>query len=459
MSFVSSFAPPPPLCSFANMKLNRLNDGWIGKKSTLDNRRRDTLQSSGSDGDDISPHHEFQLDDEWENYRSPSFNRGDYNRILSSSSTYNQHDDGSSNAASQMAKRRMAAILSQSNDDDGWDDYSNVATSQEFTDGSYDDDKQGIYFGDASENGGNDGGGGSSVKLKQELDDVDLERMKRSAVQSKRRGSVSTTQQRHHQQQQQFDQKQSESPPLFQSSGNFFTSDSYEKIEESFSDEESAITEPTERAPLEAVSRREGLIEDEDAADDFRMQYRSTAVSTSTSELISKTTTDGSVTAQPIQQPQSHIKRQRPRIPTEQIDQIKSTISLVDVIETYNLPSFTRTNSHIAKACCPFHDDNNPSMSIDDNRGLYKCFACGAGGDVFNFIREYDALSSSVDGRKKGEKMGYMQAVEYAAKEFGDGSLVRDWNFGEGGGGDWKYEGMSKEKKEQIIEREKKKDR
>ena len=154
-------------------------------------------------------------------------------------------------------------------------------------------------------------------------------------------------------------------------------------------------------------------------------------------------------------------KQSRQRITTEQIQQIKSSISLVDVIETYNLPHFTRTsNSYTstatAKACCPFHDDNNPSMSIDDSRGLYKCFACDAGGDVYNFIREYDHLERQKIGK---EKMGYMQAVEYVVREFGDADDIRDWNFSSNGGGDGTYEGMSEETKEKIRVREKKKER
>ena len=35
---------------------------------------------------------------------------------------------------------------------------------------------------------------------------------------------------------------------------------------------------------------------------------------------------------------------------------------------------------------CPFHDDNNPSMSVSEEKQIYKCFSCGASGNVFNFI-------------------------------------------------------------------------
>ena len=39
-------------------------------------------------------------------------------------------------------------------------------------------------------------------------------------------------------------------------------------------------------------------------------------------------------------------------------------------------------------ALCPFHDDHNPSMSISEDKQIYKCFVCGAGGNVFTFVSE-----------------------------------------------------------------------
>ena len=105
------------------------------------------------------------------------------------------------------------------------------------------------------------------------------------------------------------------------------------------------------------------------------------------------------------------------RVTTEQILALKESLPLSAVIETYNLPNFSRTPQG-ARANCPFHDDTNPSLSINDDKGLYKCFACGAGGDIYNFVREYDHLDQGGE-----EKMGYMKAVEFVAHEFGDGSF------------------------------------
>lgn len=41
------------------------------------------------------------------------------------------------------------------------------------------------------------------------------------------------------------------------------------------------------------------------------------------------------------------------------------------------------------EAICPFHSDTKPSLKVNDAKGMYKCFACGAGGDAITFVKEY----------------------------------------------------------------------
>jgi DNA primase len=43
-------------------------------------------------------------------------------------------------------------------------------------------------------------------------------------------------------------------------------------------------------------------------------------------------------------------------------------------------------------AICPFHNDTKPSMNVNDARGMYKCFACGAGGDAIRFVMDFKKL-------------------------------------------------------------------
>lgn len=44
-------------------------------------------------------------------------------------------------------------------------------------------------------------------------------------------------------------------------------------------------------------------------------------------------------------------------------------------------------------ACCPFHGEATPSFHVDDRRGVYKCFGCGASGDHFSWLQEHDGLT------------------------------------------------------------------
>ena len=102
-------------------------------------------------------------------------------------------------------------------------------------------------------------------------------------------------------------------------------------------------------------------------------------------------------------------------IPPEQIEQLQQSVDLVSVIESYQLPQFKRTGVDRATCICPFHDDTNPSMSIDGNRGIFKCFSCGAGGNVFNFVREYSKLLG------ESEELSFYQTVKLVNDKYADG--------------------------------------
>jgi hypothetical protein len=100
-------------------------------------------------------------------------------------------------------------------------------------------------------------------------------------------------------------------------------------------------------------------------------------------------------------------------IPKEQLEQLQDSVDLVSVIESYGLPQFKRSGESRATCLCPFHDDRNPSLSIDGTRGIFKCFSCGAGGNVFTFIREYSKI--------EGDEMSFYQAVKLVNDKFSNG--------------------------------------
>lgn len=42
------------------------------------------------------------------------------------------------------------------------------------------------------------------------------------------------------------------------------------------------------------------------------------------------------------------------------------------------------------KGCCPFHEEKTPSFHVSDQKGIYKCFGCGLGGDAIDFVMRMD---------------------------------------------------------------------
>ena len=72
------------------------------------------------------------------------------------------------------------------------------------------------------------------------------------------------------------------------------------------------------------------------------------------------------------------------------IEAIKQGVDIVKVIGQY--VKLERHGQNF-KGLCPFHNDNNPSMSVNINKQIFKCFSCNTGGDVLSFLTEYKHIS------------------------------------------------------------------
>jgi len=77
-------------------------------------------------------------------------------------------------------------------------------------------------------------------------------------------------------------------------------------------------------------------------------------------------------------------------IPKETIEEIRSRCNVVEVVGSY-LPQLRRRGSTF-KCNCPFHQEKTPSFTVNEVRQIFHCFGCGAGGDVFRFIMEYEKV-------------------------------------------------------------------
>jgi DNA primase len=71
------------------------------------------------------------------------------------------------------------------------------------------------------------------------------------------------------------------------------------------------------------------------------------------------------------------------------VEKIKEKLSIVDVIGSYVQLEKAGANF---KAKCPFHNEKTPSFFISPARNSYYCFGCGAKGDIFSFVQEFEGL-------------------------------------------------------------------
>jgi DNA primase len=90
-------------------------------------------------------------------------------------------------------------------------------------------------------------------------------------------------------------------------------------------------------------------------------------------------------------------------ITQEKIAEIRARASVVEVIsDCVTLKKVGR--NHVG--LCPFHSEKTPSFTVNDEKGIFHCFSCKAGGSVFNFLMQHDHLS-------------FPEAVECVGKRYG----------------------------------------
>ena len=76
--------------------------------------------------------------------------------------------------------------------------------------------------------------------------------------------------------------------------------------------------------------------------------------------------------------------------PEELVEEVRLKNDIVDVISGY-VKLQKKGSSHFG--LCPFHNEKSPSFSVSRGKQMYYCFGCGAGGNVFTFLMEYENYS------------------------------------------------------------------
>lgn len=91
------------------------------------------------------------------------------------------------------------------------------------------------------------------------------------------------------------------------------------------------------------------------------------------------------------------------KISPEEIAHIREQADIVEIIGDY-IPLTMRGKNYFG--VCPFHQDHSPSMSVSREKQMYKCFSCGAAGNVFKFVSEYENISFIEAVAKVAAKIG-----------------------------------------------------
>lgn len=130
------------------------------------------------------------------------------------------------------------------------------------------------------------------------------------------------------------------------------------------------------------------------------------------------------------------------------LDQLKARADLVGIISHF-VPLKQVGNKFMG--ICPFHQDSKPSMNVTPSLGIYKCFACGAGGDVIKFVQEHENLSfiesvsfvaeksnfilpraeETADQKAKRESITQLADINFLAQEYFHHLLLKNENASE----------------------------
>ena len=87
----------------------------------------------------------------------------------------------------------------------------------------------------------------------------------------------------------------------------------------------------------------------------------------------------------------------------EFVERVRAGSSIVDVVQSY-VP--LKREHREFSACCPFHNEKTPSFHVSPDKGVFYCFGCHAGGDVFKFISLIENISWWDAVKMQAEKLG-----------------------------------------------------
>ncbi len=117
-----------------------------------------------------------------------------------------------------------------------------------------------------------------------------------------------------------------------------------------------------------------------------------------------------------------------PQFSEQFIQQVAQSTDIVDLVS--EVVALTKRGKEYV-GLCPFHDDHSPSMYVSPAKQIYKCFACGAGGGVYQFVMEQEKLSFPEAVRALAERANIPLPAERTSEPRGQSKndLIRACTF------------------------------
>jgi len=98
----------------------------------------------------------------------------------------------------------------------------------------------------------------------------------------------------------------------------------------------------------------------------------------------------------------------------DEIKEVRKSVDIVEVISDY-LPLTPKGKNFFG--VCPFHSDHSPSMSVSREKQIFTCFSCGASGNVFKFVMDYENISFYEAIKKLASKAGITLNIKVPNKQ------------------------------------------
>src|SRR6266851_8943297 len=98
------------------------------------------------------------------------------------------------------------------------------------------------------------------------------------------------------------------------------------------------------------------------------------------------------------------------RFNEQDLAEVRERANLVEVISAHT--QLRKAGPRTFKGLCPFHQEKTPSFTVDPAKQVYYCHGCGAGGDVFSFLRAAEGLSFAEAAERLATRLGITLRTE-----------------------------------------------